>query len=296
MVRELSRWLHGHLQHILLGWNKIKDELIEFLSDHKSQRLAIERHNAIYDRYRQLDKLYYRLRSTMDLRQPFPAVGDLLLSKAIDELVWHTPFDQDLSDEFLYAKLADCASDIAPQWRAAKDLELLAVLREEIPTATESDFLLATTIFECHSCRTGRLQYPEMFYHQCCLFPGSLDHVDPKIHKWYHGAIRDNFEPKGLWRPQCLSFSKKMSKIATTIVEACNLDPAKTTAHDMFVANPLIECVDCKVEARSEPSAWQNFADKGRLFMRWPLPVSNPYFAREIAKCLTLLVRLVYSL
>ncbi len=249
----------------LTAWNNIKDELLKLLLVHRTQRLAQERWATLSQRYTRLERLYNQLGSTMDLREPFPLQGDILLSKAFEDLVWNTPLDEEMDDEFLYKELAEHVSDILPAWRSSKELELLEILQKDIPTSTISDLHLATTVFRCHRCISG-LQYPQMFYHQCCLqhFP---DNRNPELKTLYTSSLR---VPSGLWESTLLSFNKCFSNIARTAVKACHLDPEQATMQDLLVADPLTECLRCNDPGTAE---WS-----GRLFMRWPLPVSVSQF------------------
>ncbi|KAJ3898968.1 hypothetical protein F5879DRAFT_978533 [Lentinula edodes] len=239
------------------GWRSIKDELVEFLSDRKAERVAAERNRILSARLASIEKAFNNIRSESDLREPFPSLGDIFVDKIFEALIRDTPENEDLNEEFFYLKLLEHLPGIIDEWRPAKIQELVEVMQKSRPTATANDLYLATTIFECTGCyQRSLLHYPQMFYHGCCM--------ENRNAGFARGLC---FWHEGPWSSTRIVFSDARSEIAKIVVEACSLDPATATFEDMCDANPLAECQTCQVD----PQSWAG----GRLFMRWPLQLTH---------------------
>lgn len=241
------------------GWNSIKSELVTFLSAHKIERLAAERRRTLHERYSQLTNEISDIRSKTDLREPFPATGDISTYKIFEDLIWDTPEDQNLTGAFFREKLLEHLPSIIEEWRPAKIQELIEIMRKSVPTAGEAELHLATSVFTCKNCYAANMHYPQMFYHSCCN-RSPPDHVSAERKPYIIFG-------RGSWKSQHLTLSDHGSRVVKTLVEACSLDPATTTIQDMHSANPLIECTNCF------NSQSMNYYDPGRAFMRWSYAV-----------------------
>ncbi|KAE9399355.1 hypothetical protein BT96DRAFT_1019525 [Gymnopus androsaceus JB14] len=245
------------------GWNSIKTELVEMLSTHKTERLAEEKRCTLIQRYSRLEKEYDDIRSASDLREPFPAVGDIFTYKVFENLIWETPEDEELTDVLFREKLAQHLPQIIEQWKPAKIQELVEIMQKSVPSASAADLYLATSVFECTNCLSRpKMHYPQMFYHPCCIQNPAADSLsDARLKTYTYGR-----NTKGPWMSRRIVWSDSGSRAATAIVESCFLDPVTATIRDLNSANPLIECTTC-------------YADKiypfGRAFMRWPFALAH---------------------
>ncbi|KAE9407365.1 hypothetical protein BT96DRAFT_130973 [Gymnopus androsaceus JB14] len=239
------------------GWNSIKDELVEMLSEHRVKRLATERKNAASRRYESIEEEYTRIQSESDLREPFPAMGDVVTHRLFEDIIWDTPADEDLTGEFFRSKLLEHLPSILDEWRPTKIQELVEIMRKSRPGATTSDLHLATSVFKCKKCFQD-MHYPQMFYHECCF----------RFMNW-NERLRSYSFFCSPWSSQRLVFDEEKSEMSRTIVERCSLDPAATTVQDLYSTNPLIECTSCDTE-------------QGRVFMRWPLMILRRHSTKII--------------
>ncbi|KAF9073121.1 hypothetical protein BDP27DRAFT_1319432 [Rhodocollybia butyracea] len=210
------------------GWKSIKPELVQMLSDNKEKRLAEERHRAIQQRYQLLGEQYKKVQSESDLREPYPGIGDILINKVFEDLIRDTPTTQELTGDFLRAKLLEHLPGIIDEWRPTKIQELVDIMRKSIPDASPSDLQLAKTIFGCEACSVLMI-YPQMFYHECCS----------------NEIERDTFIVFSPWTSSRLFLNGKKSQLAMKIMEACDLDPNTATPELLNTSNPLIECLKC---------------------------------------------------
>ncbi|KAF9071209.1 hypothetical protein BDP27DRAFT_1322535 [Rhodocollybia butyracea] len=243
------------------GWNCMETELVQMLSEYQVERLIRQRGEALESRYRLFFSLLLQIESETDLRDPFPAAGDILTDPRIEALIWDTPFDEKLGDSLCRSKLLEYLPSIINDWRPAKVQEVLDILRKSRPGATISDLHLATSVFTCSSCIGKVLHYPKMFYHRCChqsfqTSSRSDERLEVYFPFWF------TRRSLGVWVSSPLVYNDSASQVIKKIVEACNLDPETTTVDDLHLANPLIECSSCVHIIR------------GRQFMRWPyLPI-----------------------
>ncbi|KAE9396281.1 hypothetical protein BT96DRAFT_996887 [Gymnopus androsaceus JB14] len=244
------------------GWNNIKTELVEMLSNHKTERLADERRRTLSQRYARLEKGYNDVQSAMDLREPFPALGDILSYKVFEDLIWDTPEDNELTEVFFQEKLAEHLPHLIEEWRPAKVQELVEIMKKSVPNASAAELHLATSVFECRLCTSRpKMHYPQMFYHSC------FTHRPPAVSV---GAQRlATYSSCGPWSSRFIFWSNSGSQILQKIVEGCSLDPATATIQDLYSANPLIECTTCYLDPT------RHYYQGGRAFMRWPVALGH---------------------
>ncbi|KAE9411526.1 hypothetical protein BT96DRAFT_983257 [Gymnopus androsaceus JB14] len=222
------------------GWNCIRTELVELFAI-----LALR-------------KEYNDIRSASDLREPFPAVGDILTYKVFEDLVWDTPQEIILTCTFFRKKLLEHLPGILDKWRPAKVQELVRIMQKSIPTATAADLHLATSVFQCTECPSHyRMHYPQMFYHPCFSQNPPANSLSAERMKIY-------LYNTGPWTSRHIVLSESGSQIAKTILESCSLDPTTATVKDLQSVNPLIECTSCYINSD------ENSYEAGRAFMRWP--------------------------
>ncbi|KIK59027.1 hypothetical protein GYMLUDRAFT_245475 [Collybiopsis luxurians FD-317 M1] len=270
-----SRWRNLFSHHKLVkqtkkltdyGWNSIKDELVEMLSNHKERRLEKERRSILLSRHRLIQEEYAKIQAESDLRDPFPTNGDILSHRIIRDFIWDTPIEDPFTMEIVRSKLSEHLPGIIDEWRPEKIQQLVDKMRVKVPTATASDLLLATSVFECGGCHEP-MHYPQMFYHQCLIRSRIIDdHSDERMSvfsSWYHPT----YNAHSPWSSTRVQFSETRSQAAKMIVEACSLDPTTATPKDVHMQNPLIECSSCKDVGHK----WSY----GRLFTRWPQVLSH---------------------
>ncbi|KAE9395804.1 hypothetical protein BT96DRAFT_942121 [Gymnopus androsaceus JB14] len=218
----------------------IKAPLENFLSAWQAKRLATKgpRNPIIYQRYSDLREAYNAILSVSDLREPFPAIGDIISHKLFSDLIWDTPHDEYMGDDFFRLKLSEYLPGIINEWRPAKIQELLEVMRQSQPAATaESDLRLATSIFKCSKCwGHADLRYPRVFYHSCCQTQ-PVGHPDERFEP-YVSAFPYGMHP---WTSRTITFNEIESQASKVIIRSFSLDPTTTTIQDMYSANPLIE-------------------------------------------------------
>ncbi|KAJ3763100.1 hypothetical protein EV360DRAFT_78690 [Lentinula raphanica] len=247
------------------GWHSIKDDLVNFLSRCRDVRRAHERETVLTSRIARTKKIYDAILLKSDLREPFPTIGDILCHRVFQALIWETPEEEDLTEDFLHSKLLEHLPEITKEWRVIADQKLLEILQKSRPTAAISELHLVTTTFRCNKCYQYPLYYPQLFDHYCATAPSFPDNVQrppitvrcsgPWSHLSFEFCDRDSFSGRNL-------------SLATKVVEACSLDPSTATYQDVYDVNPLFECTTCKGHGQ--------YWNGGRCFMRWPLPLVHP--------------------
>ncbi|KIK59276.1 hypothetical protein GYMLUDRAFT_675937 [Collybiopsis luxurians FD-317 M1] len=248
------------------GWNNIKSQLMEMLSNHKTERLARERRRCILARYKTLHKEYDVVLRTSDLREPFPTVGDVLNNRLFHDLIWDTPYDEEILPEFFRLKLLEFLPGIIDEWKPKKIQDLLAIMQRSVPNAITSDMRLASSVFTCSTC-CKKVHFPQMFYHRCCTPIRQLNGLGNE-----QCQTPNSYTPPGPWRPDSLVFNISDIQAMKRLIEACNLDPNTSTIHDLHSADPLIECISCAQDRTPLFSSLRSFIPHFsplRYFMRW---------------------------
>ncbi|KAF9069333.1 hypothetical protein BDP27DRAFT_1325714 [Rhodocollybia butyracea] len=224
-----------------LVWRRISHELLNLLVMHKTDRLRKEKETTRREHYAAFSNAYIRIRDTLDLRQPLPAVGDILKYEPIEDIIWL--LDRNIDDAYSSSKISEHLPDIIAEWRPKKTQELADLLG--ITGATALDLHLATSVFECKAEGCGaRFRF----------FGAS------RMQTWKPGHSRAVWP----WSTRWIDSNNAISRVSKIVVEACGLDPAVATVQDLYDANPLIECTTCAG------------AKGSRYFTWWPLILSHP--------------------
>ncbi|KAJ3898634.1 hypothetical protein F5879DRAFT_1066131 [Lentinula edodes] len=235
-------------------WVNIEPELVGMLSDHQTERLKRERIQKFQERYAHLKEEYLNILSRQDLREPYPSVGDILTDSVFEETICNSATEEAITPEILKAMLTKELPRILNEWRPAKLRTLLRILQRTRPSATHSDFHLATTIFGCAIC-DSLLVYPQMFYHQCC-FTNRAGHRAKDLDEFFETV------EQGPWSACSIFFHSQSSQLAEKIVIGVGLDPIKSTTCDLTLARPVIEC-----STRD--------ALRSKNFMTWPAALTH---------------------
>ncbi|KAF5388965.1 hypothetical protein D9757_005040 [Collybiopsis confluens] len=237
------------------AWSRIKTDLVAWISERRRDRLARENGRSIRNRYWFASRSYDDLAEKASYQGPYPSLGDVLNDKVIEDLIWETPLDIDLTKQFFDLQFSAFLHRFMEEWIPSKVQELLGVMQMEVPNSSADDLRLASSVFTCTSC-INPLVFPEMFFHSCC-FRHAHNELRMAI---YTGGFSDS-----PWYC-CLRFSKRESYFVKTIVQACGLDPKTATMDDMYASNPLIECLTCSSKNQTQPG----YDPNSGVFMRLP--------------------------
>ncbi|KAJ7650256.1 hypothetical protein FB45DRAFT_887444 [Roridomyces roridus] len=237
-------------------WANIKAPLIEFLTQKKTSRLEQEKRNIIQKRRHLAVKAYSDFVASLPFGSITPPKYEVLCTEPFRELIEDTSIHP--HEEITLESFAEAISELpefCTDWRESKDEELVDILKEFKPKATEETLSLATTFFRIDGDPRQEQEpigYPRILVHRAAipyhsnLFPtiGEM----PSLASTIHGGA---WNANKMIRPDL-----KASPNVRAVVRACNLDPKVTTVDEMDELNPVMECVTCASTA-------------GRLVMRW---------------------------
>ncbi|KAJ3752289.1 hypothetical protein EV360DRAFT_88894 [Lentinula raphanica] len=213
------------------GWNSMEPNLVKMLSIHRKKRLQQEHLQVCRQRCFHLKDSYLDILSERDLRDPFPGVGDILTDPVLEALVWDTAKEEELTPTFLRSRILDELPRILSGWRSTQTKNLLQILKYTHHDATRSDLHLATTIFGSGR-SDDRMRAVSPFY--------------------------DTVDQDGPWSSRSLFLHHSSAQLVKRIVIGAGLNPSTTTARDLTVAHPLIECTSDRA-----------IFFPGRLFVTW---------------------------
>ncbi|KAL0575696.1 hypothetical protein V5O48_006284 [Marasmius crinis-equi] len=163
------------------AWSTIEPTLVELLKNIKEKRF-----DQVYASRHQLLKTVYEFHCKMKCKSEydvFPPIGDFIVSpqaKAVNDLIWNTPKDQQVTQaQFIRVLLQQVnLEEMTEEWKARihRDLE-----------SSEED------VFYCRRCREVTWA-PRLYAHKCCL--DSFDPFATSVHhpKWER-ASEANFNP-----------------------------------------------------------------------------------------------------
>ncbi|KAL1761216.1 hypothetical protein FB107DRAFT_245069 [Schizophyllum commune] len=204
---EQLRWL----------WKNIKDPLISYLQDLKTNRIHRERDGVIDTRKRLVSDLYKKYLSTQPFTAILPCVGEILTHPEISRLVKGTPLDHEVTKDTLRVALEGIPESYYSSWRARCDDALVEILGANAP-ATRADLSLATTAFDLNEELTmDTLSYPHVL-------------VASTITGAYNGLHNLNSRT---WSAHGLRVARGYRAIAEQVITLVGLDPKTTTAQEM---------------------------------------------------------------
>ncbi|KAL1703344.1 hypothetical protein EV121DRAFT_208201 [Schizophyllum commune] len=195
----------------------IKDPLISYLQDLKTNRIRRERDGVIDTRKRLVSDLYKKYLSTQPFTAILPCVGEILTHPEISRLVKGTPLDHEVTKDTLRVALEGIPESYYSSWRARCDDALVEILGANAP-ATRADLSLATTAFDLNEELTmDTLSYPHVL-------------VASTITGAYNGLHNLNSRT---WSAHGLRVARGYRAIAEQVITLVGLDPKTTTAQEM---------------------------------------------------------------
>ncbi|KAL1660193.1 hypothetical protein GGF50DRAFT_63716 [Schizophyllum commune] len=222
---EIQKAGDGFLNHKLVkkpqrlsekGTN-IKDPLISYLQDLKTNRIRRERDGVIDTRKRLVSDLYKKYLSTQPFTAILPCVGEILTHPEISRLVKGTPLDHEVTKDTLRVALERIPESYYSSWRARCDDALVEILGANAP-ATRADLLLATTAFDLNEELTmDTLSYPHVLV--ASIITGA-----------YNGLHNPRSRP---WSADGLCVARGYRAIAEQVITLVGLNPKTTTAQEM---------------------------------------------------------------
>lgn len=198
-------------------WRNIKDPLISYLQDLKTNRLRRERDGVIDTRKRLVSDLYKKYLSTQPFTAILPCVGEILTHPEISRLVKGTPLDHEVTKDTLRVALEGIPESYYSSWRARCDDALVEILGANAP-ATRADLSLATTAFDLNEELTmDTLSYPHVLV--ASIITGA-----------YNGLHNPRSRP---WSADGLCVARGYRAIAEQVITLVGLNPKTTTAQEM---------------------------------------------------------------
>ncbi|KAL1746399.1 hypothetical protein HDZ31DRAFT_6545, partial [Schizophyllum fasciatum] len=210
------------------GWLKIKDPLIQLMSEVRAKQL--ERHHAevLKTRRRRLFDAYGNYLSALGpyLRLYLPGVRDIATNPAVAQLIKNTPYDQAVPQTALRAIFDAMPRPRVEDWREQCEDALVELLSSVTGAqrATTADLSLARTAFvlkDRAAVRPQYLFYPDILHDERMVRPPP---------RGVEGTPDIAYVP---WDAGKVSVSAKYRAAAEEIIECAGLNPASATVADM---------------------------------------------------------------
>ncbi|KAG7085444.1 hypothetical protein E1B28_003005 [Marasmius oreades] len=218
-------------------WNNLEPQLFELLQALKDGRLKEERRDSLRSRYELLELAYDEVKYEYgDRLSVYPPMADLILGadlKAIDDIIWNTPQEQELTkSDFVNALREVGVVGFAKKWVEEKNQELEKILQN---TGIEA-YDLCSVIFSCRYC--GQDTWAPVIYMHDCFH--DMDYHTP-------GWNRPEFDPLyeldcGPWRATAFTPKVTLSKRLKKIMALCG-NPKPESIESLDRADPLFECL-----------------------------------------------------
>ncbi|KAF8968282.1 hypothetical protein BDZ97DRAFT_1755332 [Flammula alnicola] len=265
----------------------LEQYLITFMERSKAVRLARERKALLSLRLPVLNAVRNDWVASLPGNVVFPATCDLFLDPLVQDIISNIPATATFTKDDLQP-VVDKFSEITLRWRQDIDSQLLTLITEAYGSHHSFDpqtvFDLATTFFSCNACTYSskdvqHMRYPRVLIHACASTTsrnfGEQEGRDIDTDE----RIVADILSQGFWnRRRCISFVRDDLQLIGDVVEMCGFDRNTTTAQQMDVVNPIIECIAC------------NDIHQGRATMTWAGVITHRYshWHRESKKLMKL--------
>lgn len=159
-----------------------------------------------------------------------PSKGYISNLDAFKTIYLDTPLEETLTQEHFNDAVLSIPK-YTDEWRAAKDKELVELIKPQRPDVSISDLSLATTVFKCGTC-SQTIRYPYVLIHD---------------HRWGSNHPTENTHLRNLWdelqfHEQHWEYRNEYSEAIAMAIRECGLDPNVVTAAEMDGLNPFFEC------------------------------------------------------
>lgn len=218
-------------QPCLLGWANIESTLVSVMREQRVSRLEAERRAMLTRRYATLREVVDSYLDNLPHNVVGPGRGDIVATEAFTSIFLAIPMEEELTAEHFTDAIAQIPQ-FSEDWRIARDLELVELLKPQRPAATTADLSLAVTRFRCKCCMQST-SYPSVLLHRCTQ-NYNLSNFDKKIQDI---VAHVSGAP---WITGSFVLDAKISNLARTIVLGCELDPETASMEEMDTLNPLL--------------------------------------------------------
>ncbi|KAI0078194.1 hypothetical protein K474DRAFT_969502 [Panus rudis PR-1116 ss-1] len=247
-------------------WQEMKDPLVNVLKKVKKDRLIAERKKMYRTRLNLLvEVLKKNLNAKRDTSSDYcqPSFVDYAMMPEVRQVLeW--PIQAENLPE-LINKLGPLIPHLSLQWQLHCDQRLSALAHAGTGTFPEADsgiLYLATTFFDCTSCRKRGMRYPGVAGHECLRHRYYGFYRDEEVSYIYDDVVQcvDRCRP---WSCECLTVSRS-SQVARSIVRACGKDPDITTRADMLDLDPRLCCLSCSRPGALMVMTWLGAVEHAR--------------------------------
>jgi hypothetical protein len=199
---------------------------------------------------------------------PVMSTRDLFHLPPIHNLIMGTPLDVGITAETLGLVRENFVAYMAEGQKQQKEALLKMI---ETACGPEHDidsnviFDLATTVFRCSDCPYATIRLPRALVHSCAIRHPGLHNDKPELsfEEKTEAVFALSILAESRWNEyNRISFDGSMAAMLGDVVELCGFNPRSTTADEMNLANPILECVSC------------NDIYNGRTTMNWSTTVS----------------------
>ncbi|KAI1786180.1 hypothetical protein LXA43DRAFT_898457 [Ganoderma leucocontextum] len=238
------------------GWQSIRDELNEYMTNMRTQRLAREFSDMVYARLALLRQAVLaheasrgRMTADMDWR---PLFSDYALMPTFRDLMEASTITSSTIGVLLEARKAQIPV-LEAQWREERKLEFIAMIRNGVesvpelalPEDTEDLLSLAITMFDCQNCTYRSIRWPQVLAHSCVRAVSFSSFYHPG-HDRYRHAVARRCVPHTLPWPQEVAFDfNPILKETCAVIRACGKDPSTATFEAMEACEVRLLCRSC---------------------------------------------------
>ncbi|KAL1741930.1 hypothetical protein HDZ31DRAFT_44361 [Schizophyllum fasciatum] len=207
-------------------WNRDHRQLLRYLEENRTRRLAYKKSTTIRGRYCSLSQVYkdYLHGKSRRDQARLPGIGDLVAFEEVIALVEGTPVEQELPQQKMRTLLDTLAQQRFSDWRAARIKELLDILNEADTQrnrpATAADLRLAATFFAHKDWSVKPLWYPNVLQER-------------KGSHWLPDEDPQRIVNQRAWSAEYITASVAHLRLAERIITKAGLDPATATPADM---------------------------------------------------------------
>ncbi|KII94069.1 hypothetical protein PLICRDRAFT_36305 [Plicaturopsis crispa FD-325 SS-3] len=228
-------------------WTNMKDVMVAFMEELKTQRLAREQLQIRFDRQAILSRLLEEYKKTRPSDEIVPRAADVCAMETFKTLI-EAPITTEIRESTFSEGIA-CLPRLSDEWRQSISQKLLELIPRDGRMSDDAHpdlaaLDLATTYFQCHVCEKP-IRFPDVLAHHCLtsLYAVYNDNDESEITK---RLFRLSCEPWNYGRIPRVRACPRASQTAREIVGLCGRDPATTTALDMDRLDAKFSCGICK--------------------------------------------------
>lgn len=232
----------------MAGWENIRDDVVQFMQQVRTERLIRERRVLLCSRLKLLSEFIAEYESSEGPRTAEtdwqPHFADVAMHPTFRALADAPDATQITKEDFV--AVSDEIPVFMKSWFAERQAEFVSMAAQAVDTLEDASLLtLAISTFGCQRCRRKDLRWPGVLSHACARSSQYSYSGNGEDDVGYRNVISRDGQI-GMWTGMSLFVFNPNLKEARAVITACGKNPDRVSYEEMEACGVRLVCKGCR--------------------------------------------------